>query len=151
MHIDSTQIFNDKCPRRFSSPSICLLSTRTEDGGTYRGHQGIEEGVVLVCSGAASGTRWLGTQDAAEALCFLPARPRMAGDLDEHVGLRDVDGVVSHLGQEDGVHLPGRSTVRGLSLHNKGRCCSGRVSNDTSAKAGTTSMGSCLRSGWVAC
>jgi len=46
-----------------------------------------------------------GAQDAAEALRLLAARARVAADLDEHVGLRDVDAVVAHLGQEQRVDL----------------------------------------------
>lgn len=46
-----------------------------------------------------------GAQDAAEALRLLAARARMAADLDEHVGLRDVDAVIAHLGQEQRVDL----------------------------------------------
>ena len=47
----------------------------------------------------------LGTENPAQALCFLPPRPRMAADLDEDIGFWDIDGVVTHLLQEDRVHL----------------------------------------------
>ena len=48
---------------------------------------------------------FLGSQDATQALGFLPPRASMAGYLDQHIGLWNVNGVVSHLGQEDCVHL----------------------------------------------
>jgi len=46
-----------------------------------------------------------GAQDAAEALRLLAAGAGVAGDLDQHVGLRDINGVVAHLGQEHRVDL----------------------------------------------
>ena len=46
-----------------------------------------------------------GSQDAAEALRLLAAGPRMTADLDEHIGLRDVNAVVSHFTQEQRVDL----------------------------------------------
>ena len=39
----------------------------------------------------------LWTQNAAEALRLLPARAEVRGDLDDHVGLGQVDGGVAHL------------------------------------------------------
>ncbi len=46
-----------------------------------------------------------GAQDTAQALRLLPPRPRMAADLDQHICLWDIDGVVTNLGQEDSVDL----------------------------------------------
>lgn len=48
---------------------------------------------------------FFGSEDAAETLSLLAARPCMAGNLDQHIRLRNVNGVVPHLGQEDSVHL----------------------------------------------
>lgn len=48
---------------------------------------------------------FLGSEDAPQALGFLPTGSCMAGNLDQHIGLRDVNGVVPHLGQEHCVHL----------------------------------------------
>ena len=70
------------------------------------GHQGVEEGVELVDNGAL-----LGAQDAPQPLGLLPPRTAMAGDLDEHVGLGQVEAGVRHLAHKDGVHLEG---CRGL-------------------------------------
>ena len=47
----------------------------------------------------------LSTQDAAEALGLLAPGAAVTGDLDQHVGLRNVDGVVAHLGEEHRVDL----------------------------------------------
>ena len=55
--------------------------------------------------GGKWGARLLGSQDAAEALRLLAARPGVAGDLDQNIGFRDVDGVVAHLGEEHRVDL----------------------------------------------
>ena len=52
----------------------------------------------------------LGTQNAAEALRLLAPGACMGADLDEHVGLRDVDGVVAHLAQEHCAHLQSERT-----------------------------------------
>ena len=47
----------------------------------------------------------LGSEDAAQALCLLTPGAGMTGDLDQHIGLWDVNGVVTYLGQEHSVHL----------------------------------------------
>ncbi len=39
-----------------------------------------------------------GSEDAAEALCLLAPGASMTGDLDQHIGLWDVNGVVTYLG-----------------------------------------------------
>jgi len=68
------------------------------------GDQRVEEGVELRL-GAGAGLAGFGAQDAAQALRLLAAGARVRGDLDQHVGLRDVQAVVAHLGQEDGVDV----------------------------------------------
>lgn len=45
------------------------------------------------------------SEDAAQALRLLAPGAGMTGDLDQHVGLWDVNGVVTYLGQEHSVHL----------------------------------------------
>ena len=46
-----------------------------------------------------------GSEDAAKALCLLAPGASMTGDLDQHVGFWDVNGVVTYFGQEHSVHL----------------------------------------------
>lgn len=45
------------------------------------------------------------SEDAAQALRLLAPGASMTGDLDQHVGLWDVNGVVTYFGQEHSVHL----------------------------------------------
>ncbi len=69
-------------------------------GRALPGHERVEEGIELVVArarGAQLGA--LGAQDAAQALSLLSAAARVAADLDEHVGLGDVQAVVAHLPQ----------------------------------------------------
>ena len=53
------------------------------------------------------GTRFgfFGSEDPAEALGLLTAGAGMTGDLDQHICFWNVNGVVTHLGQEHSVHL----------------------------------------------
>ena len=48
---------------------------------------------------------FFGSEDAAQALSLLAAGPCVTGDLDQHICLRNVNGVVPHLGQEHSVDL----------------------------------------------
>lgn len=43
----------------------------------------------------------LGSQNVTEPLRLLPARTEPPGHLDEHVGVREVGGEVSHLGEHE--------------------------------------------------
>jgi len=47
----------------------------------------------------------LGSENATEPLRLLPARTEHPGHLDEHVGVREVDGEVSHLGEHEAGQL----------------------------------------------
>lgn len=46
-----------------------------------------------------------GSEDTAQALCLLASGASMTGDLDQHIGLWYVNGVVTYLGQEHSVYL----------------------------------------------
>ena len=46
-----------------------------------------------------------GSEDTAQAVCLRAPGAGMTGDLDQHIGLWDVNGVVTYLGQEHGVYL----------------------------------------------
>ena len=72
----------------------------------------------------------LGSEDAAQALRLLPPGARMAGDLDQHVGLWDVNGVVTHFGQEHRVHLH-RSIMIVIMHANTCLLCTAQVSMDS--------------------
>ena len=64
------------------------------------GHERVEEGVELVAVVVL-----LGAQDTAETLGLLAPRAAVTRDLNEHVGVRQVERRVGHLRHEDGVHL----------------------------------------------
>ena len=54
-----------------------------------------------------------GSKNTAQALSFLSTRAGMAADLDEHIGLWNIDRIVSHLGQEDRIYLQSHSRLSG--------------------------------------
>lgn len=54
---------------------------------------------------------FLGSQDAAKALRLLPPGTCMAGYLDQDIRLRNVNGVVPHLGQKHRVDLQGKHAI----------------------------------------
>src|SRR5262249_20183470 len=56
------------------------------------GHERVKMGEVAVR---------LGTQDAAQTLRFLLARTERAGHLNEHIGIRQIDGEIPHLRQNE--------------------------------------------------
>src|SRR5258708_14640780 len=59
----------------------------------------------------------LGPQDAAEPLRFLLPRPEGARDLYKHVGVRQVNGKIPHLGEHQTVQLvTAEAAVDQLSL-----------------------------------
>mmetsp|Transcript_8973 Transcript_8973/g.22243 ORF Transcript_8973/g.22243 Transcript_8973/m.22243 type:complete len:315 (+) Transcript_8973:112-1056(+) len=74
---------------------------RVEDLLRVAGDERVEEGIEVGHLARAH----LGPQDAPETLGLLATRAEVRRDLDDHVGVGQVDRGVAHLGDEDGVVL----------------------------------------------